>query len=293
MILVFGSINVDLMVPIARLPRPGETILGADYALAPGGKGANQALAARRAGAKVMLAGAVGPDAFAGIALGLIRSSTVDTHLVRTVEQPTGCAAIMVSAAGENMIAVAPGANARLRSDDIPDELLGADTILVAQAEVPLGETATVIRRVRGRGGRCVFNLAPALPIDPALFSQIDLLVANRGEAATIAPDPLPLAGRLRRALVVTRGAAGSIAYLANGSRLEIPALSIAPVDTTGAGDTFVGVLAAGLDLGMSLELALLRASAAAGLSCLGRGAQSAMPDSTAIDAATSRLQAG
>lgn len=293
MILVFGSINVDLMLPVPRLPQPGETVLGGDYALVPGGKGANQALAAHRAGAEVMLAGAVGPDLFAEIALGLFRSSAGDTRLVRIVEQPTGCAAIMVSAAGENTIAVAPGANAWVRSDYVPDELLDADTILVAQGEVPLGETEIMIKRVRRRGGRCVFNLAPAAPIDPGLFSQIDLLVANEGEAATMGPDPIPLARHLRQALVVTRGASGSIAYLADGSRLEVPALPIEPVDTTGAGDAFVGVLAAGLDLGMSLELALLRASAAAGLSCRGRGAQSAMPDSGAIDAAMLLLPAG
>src|SRR6516164_1133875 len=128
MIVVFGSINVDFIIPVPRLPRAGETVLGGDYALLPGGKGANQALAARRAGAEVVMAGAVGADPFAGLALDLLRGDGVDTRLVRVVGGPTGCAAIMVSSEGENTIAVAPGANASARSDQVPDELLCAGT---------------------------------------------------------------------------------------------------------------------------------------------------------------------
>lgn len=293
MILIFGSINVDLIIPVPNLPQPGETVLGGDYALLSGGKGANQALAARRAGSEVVLAGAVGPDSFAGIALDLLRREGVDTQLVKIVEQPTGCAAIMVSAAGENTIAVAPGANTGVQSDQVPDEVLDASTTLLAQMEVPLGETETVIRRVRTRGGRCILNLAPALPIDPGLLPAIDLLVANENEAAKTGPDPMQLARRLRQGLVVTRGRAGAIAYLTDGSLIEVPALPIEPVDATGAGDTFVGVLAAALDLGSNLKFALRRASAAAGLACLARGAQTAIPDAAAIDAAMTRLPPG
>jgi len=290
MIVVFGSINVDLIVPVPRLPRAGETVLGGDYAVLPGGKGANQALAARRAGAKVVLAGAVGADSFAGIALDLLRGDGVDTRLVRVVEQPTGCAAIMVSSEGENTIAVAPGANASARSDQVPDELLSAGTTLVVQMEVPPCETAMLIKRLRTRGGYSLLNLAPAVPIDIALLEEIDLVVANEGEAATTGSDPEQLARRLRQGLVVTRGGAGALALLRDGIRIEVPALAIKPVDTTGAGDTFVGVLAAALDLGSPVEAALHRASAAAGLACLARGAQTAMPDEAAIAAAVGRL---
>jgi ribokinase len=134
-----------------------------------------------------------------------------------------------------------------------------------------------------------VLNLAPALPIDLALLPEIDLIVANEGEAATMSSD----ARRLRQGLVVTRGAAGASAFLADGSRLDLPALAINPVDTTGAGDTFVGVLAAALDLGGRLEAGLRRASAAAGLACLARGAQTAMPRSAAIEAAMADLPSG
>ena len=293
MILVFGSINVDVIVPVPQLPKPGETVLGGDYALFPGGKGANQAVAARRAGAEVAMAGAVGRDGFAAAALDPLRRAAIDTRLVRTVDRPTGCAAIMVSDAGENMIAVASGANRGVRCDFVPDERLGPATLLVAQLEVPPGETAAMIRRVRANGGRCVLNLAPALPIDAGLLRDIDLLVANQGEAASLGADPVRVAGRLRQGLVVTRGAAGAIAHLADGRTLSAPALPIIPVDTTGAGDTFVGVLAAALDLGGSLDRALRRASAAARLACLARGAQTAMPDAAAIDAAMARLPEG
>jgi ribokinase len=293
MILTFGSINGDVVVPVPRLPQPGETVLGGSYEILPGGKGANQALAARRAGADVMLAGAVGRDGFASIALASLRGEGVDTRLVREIEFPTGCALIMVSAAGENIIAVAPGANMGVRCDWVPEDLLNANTTLVTQLEVPLGETQALIRRVRRRCGRCVLNMAPALPIDLALLPEIDLLVANESEAATMSSDPMGIAGRLRQALVVTRGAAGASAFLADGTRLDLPALPIEPVDTTGAGDTFVGVLAAALDLGADLAAALRRATAAAGLACLARGAQTAMPGAAAIDAAMANLPPG
>jgi ribokinase len=289
-ILVFGSINADLIVPVLRLPRPGETVLGGDYAMLPGGKGANQALAARRAGAAVVLAGAVGADAFADIALDLLRREGVDTRLVRVVEQRTGCAAIMVSKDGENLIAVAPGANTSVRSDQVADELLGPDVTLVAQMEVPSGETEALIRRLRTHHGRVLLNLAPAVPIELALLGEIDLVIANESEATTLGSDPARLAMQLRQGFVITRGAQGSVAFLRDGIRLEVPALPIEPLDTTGAGDTFVGVLAAALDLGSTLEIALRRASAAAGLACLARGAQTAMPDSALIAAAVSRL---
>jgi ribokinase len=290
MILVFGSVNVDLVFPVPRLPGPGETVLGGDYALFGGGKGANQALAARRAGAEVTLVGAVGRDGFAAAALEPLRRAGIDIRLVRTVEQPTGCAAIMVSSSGENMIAVASGANAGVRCDQVPDKLLAPGTMLVAQMEVPPAETAATVRRVRAGGGRSVLNLAPASPIAPELLRDIDLVVANEGEADALGSDPARVAGLVRQGLVVTRGAAGATAYLAGGRRLSVPALPVVPVDTTGAGDTFVGVLAAALDLGGSLEIALRRATAAAGLACLAHGAQTAMPDKPTIDQAAARL---
>jgi ribokinase len=280
MILVFGSINVDVTVPVPHLPGAGETVLGGDYALLPGGKGANQALAARRAGAEVMLAGAVGRDGFAAVALELLRRDGVGLGLVREVERPTGCAAIMVGEGGENLIAVASGANEAVIAGQVPERLLGPGTILVCQMEVPAIETIALIRRAQAAGARTVLNLAPALPLDPAVFEALDWLVANEGEAATLG------SGRPRRGLVVTVGERGAVASLSDGSEIAVPALPISPVDTTGAGDTFVGAFAAGLDLGFGVEAALRFAGAAASLSCLGRGAQPAMPDREAISRA-------
>lgn len=292
MIVVFGSINVDLVIPVPRLPAPGETVLGGDYALFPGGKGANQALAARRAGASVMLAGAVGRDGFAGVALDLLRRDGVDLQLVTEIDRPTGCAGIMVAGSGENMIAVASGANHAVTADMVPDRLFSPDTVVVAQMELPLAETAAVLRRARASGARTVLNLAPAAPLPADLLADIDLLVANEGEAASLGAAPQLIARGLRQGLVVTRGAAGAVAYLASGEVIAVPALPITPVDTTGAGDTFVGVMAASLDAGLALGPALRRAGAAAALACLERGAQPGMPWAAAIDEAAARLPA-
>ncbi len=291
MILVFGSINVDLLVPVPELPMPGETVLGGDYALLPGGKGANQALAARRAGAGVMLAGAVGDDAFADLALAALRADGVDLSLLRRVERPTGVAAIISGTGGEeNLIAVASGANRDASAALVPDAALGPDTVVVCQMEVPAAENWALIKRADAAGARMVLNLAPAAPVNSESLARIDILVANEVEAAALAADPAEAARSVRQALVVTHGAAGATAFLADGGRLDIPALRIEPVDTTGAGDTFVGVLAAGLDHRLPLPEALRRASAAAGLACLAHGAQSAMPDAAAIEAAVRQL---
>ncbi|MBV8888673.1 MAG: ribokinase [Alphaproteobacteria bacterium] len=290
MILVFGSINVDVIVPVPRWPGPGETVLGGDYLLHPGGKGANQALAARCAGSSVMMAGAVGADGFAETALAGLRREGVDLALVRTVARPTGCAAIIVDAAGENRIAVAPGANGCVAAAQVPDASLGPDITLLLQMEVPVAENTALIRRARQHNSRIILNLAPAGPLPPGLPAMIDILVANEAEAVACGLAPGRGAGEARQGLVVTRGAAGAQAWWHDGSRIDVPALPIAAVDTTGAGDTFTGVLAAGLDQGLAPAVALRRAVAAAGLACLARGAQAGMKDRVAIDDAVARL---
>lgn len=290
MILVFGSLNADVTMPVPALPRPGETVLGGDYKLSAGGKGANQALAARLTGAEVAMAGAVGQDDFAEIALAPLRAAGVDVGLVRRTARPTGFAAIMVGADGENLIAVASGANRAPLAADVPDRLLGPDTLLLCQMEVPAAENWALLRRARAVGARTILNLAPAAAMPSDALADIDILVANRGEAAALGAEPAQIARRLRQALVVTLGGDGSLAYLRDGGEIAVSALPVEPVDTTGAGDTFVGVLAAALDRGLPLPEALRRASAAAALACLAHGAQSAMPDAVAIDAAVARL---
>jgi ribokinase len=293
-ILVFGSLNVDVLVPVPHLPRPGETVLGGDYRLLPGGKGANQALAACRAGAAVAMAGAVGGDAFAEVALAGLRDAGIDLALVRRAAAATGCALIMVGTQGEqrgeNLIAVASGANRAAAASDVPDGRLGPGTTVLCQMEVPPAENWLLLRRACAAGGRTMLNLAPAAPLPAEAFADIDILIANQGEAATLGADPASVARRLAAALVVTRGADGAVAFLADGGRIDVPALAVAAIDTTGAGDTFVGVLAAAFDRGLALAPALRHAAAAAALACLAHGAQSAMPDAAAIAAAIARL---
>ena len=291
MILVFGSINVDLIVPVPHLPVPGETVLGSDYTIAPGGKGANQALAARRAGSDVTMIGAVGQDVFAEAALSLLRQDGVELSHLAVSDRPTGCATITVDPAGENMIAVAPGANRSAAAAQVPDSLLGPKTVIVLQREVPIAENAMLIRRARRRGACIVLSLAPAGPIAPARLEDIDFLIANEVEAPTLGGNLATIARQLRQGLVVTRGAAGATALTAAGE-IIVPAYKIDPLDTTGAGDTFAGVCAAGIDQGLALALALRHASAAAALACLAVGAQPVMPSRAAIDAAVVKLQA-
>jgi ribokinase len=295
MIVVFGSINVDLVFALPGLPQPGETVLGEDYRVVPGGKGANQAVAAARDGGRVAMAGAIGTDGFAGVARESLAAAGVDLGAVATGARPTGCAAICVDRQGRNLIAVAAGANLDARADQVADAQLGPETTLVLQMEVPPAETARLIARARQRGARIVLNLAPAAMLDRAALSALDVLVVNEHEAAWLAAaldfppaQPTALASALGQALaitvIVTLGGEGAVA--AAGEALwMVGALPIMPVDTTAAGDCFVGVLAAALDRGRALPDALHRASVAAGLACLTEGAQPSLPSASAIDA--------
>lgn len=300
MLLVFGSINVDLVFRVAALPGAGETVLGPSYVTAPGGKGANQAAAAARAGGAVRMIGRVGRDGFADLALAALRAAGVDTGGIVAGDAPTGCAAIAVDDRGENQIVVASGANAQVAAGQVDDALLDPSTTLVLQMELPRPATETAIARARDRGARIVLNLAPALPLADEALRAVDVLVVNRGEAAALGArlglvtrGAAALAAALARALggavVMTLGRDGAIAAAREGV-WRVGALPITPVDTTGAGDAFVGVLAAALDDGAGLAAALHRASVAAGLACLALGAQASLPDRAAITRALTAL---
>ncbi len=300
MLVVFGSINVDLVFRVPRLPGPGETVLGPGYATIPGGKGANQAVAAALDGARVAMIGRVGRDAFAGLALDSLARAGVDIRGVAHDDAPTGCAVIAVDNAGENQIVVASGANARVAADQASDAMLGPDTTLVLQMECPAGENAALIGRARRRGARIVLNLAPASMLPGGVLRAVDILVVNRGEAAWLAREhgvcggdervmAVALALHLGVTVILTMGAEGALAA-GSGAVWEIGALPVVPVDTTGAGDAFVGVLAASLDRGESIEDALHRAAVAAGLACETLGAQGSLAGSEAIDRALPRL---
>jgi ribokinase len=293
MIVVFGSINLDLIFQLPAIPAPGETVLGPDIRIEPGGKGANQALAAARDGARVVFVGAVGRDPLADAALALLRSDGVDLSRVARVDRASGCAAIFVDPRGRNAIGVGSGANLAARAEQAEDSLLAPGCTVVLQMEVLSGQTAALIRRARARGARIVLNLAPAMPLPADTLGMIDVLVLNEGEAEWLAGNLGSADGAegLRAALGVTTvrtlGERGVEAAHAAGL-LRIAPHPVVAVDTTGAGDCFTGVLAAGLDRGMELEPALVRANVAAALCCTRPGSQATMPYAAETDAALS-----
>ncbi|WP_428493526.1 ribokinase [Rhodopila sp.] len=291
MVIVFGSINLDLIFNLPTIPRPGETVLGPATRIEPGGKGANQAVAAARDGASVTMVGAIGGDALGQGALDLMRQAGVNLDRVLTVEATTGCAAIVVDRDGHNAIAVGSGANRRVLASQVEPALLDSDTTVVLQMEVPAAETAALIARARAAGTRIVLNLAPAAPLPEDALRALDVLVVNETEAAWLAADlhVQPTAPSLRDclggvAVVVTRGAGGADIASRNETWHE-PAQSVVAVDTTAAGDCFVGVLAHRLDKGDTLRAAVGRATVAAALCCTGHGSQGSLPTAARTDA--------
>lgn len=293
MILVFGSINIDLVTRVPSIPAPGETVLGRSYALVPGGKGANQALAARRAGAQVALAGAVGRDDFARAALALLEADGVDLTCVERVEAPTGAAFIAVDAKGENAIVVASGANACARAAALGGAIPGPGDTLLLQRETPEAESLAAARAAKARGARVILNLAPADALASEWLELLDLLIVNEHEAVALG-RALGLDGdaeAVARALdargvatVATLGAAGAVVW-SGGRRCAAPAPKVDVVDTTGAGDGFVGAFAAALDRGATIDEALAEGVAAGALACSVAGAQTSLPRRAAIEA--------
>ena len=300
MLLVFGSINVDLLFKVEALARPGETVLCPDYQLAAGGKGANQATAAARAGAAVRMIGHVGDDGFGIFARRAMAVAGVDCAGIAASGKATGIAVIGIDRAGENQIMVASGANLDTRAEQIAAADLGPGVTLLCQNEVPPEATFALLERASAKGVRTILNLAPAGPVPPRVLDALDVLVVNRIEAQMAAGgaadgDPVALARDLaaRHALtcVVTLGAAGALAIGPRGGH-RLAALPVEPLDTTGAGDAFAGVLAAALDRGHDLPAALAQASVAAGLACTRIGAQTSQPGAAEIAARLGELPA-
>lgn len=303
MIVVFGSINIDIVTQVDALPRAGETVLSDVYNIYPGGKGANTAVAAARAGANTFLYGKVGPDGFADQALAMLRDAGVGLDGVAVSDRPTGCATIWVDSGGENSIVVASGANLDARAAQVPDSVLGPDTLVSLQMEVPVAENWMIVERAQAAGAKVFLNLSPAGMVPEAILRSVDYLVTNEIEAAMLAAElgldvdqptrvPRLLAQRYGLNCIVTLGGAGALAFGPDGG-FSIPALPIAPIDTTAAGDAFCGGLAAALDNGFGLYDALCRASAGAGLACRIAGAQSSLPDREAIEASLLNLPEG
>ena len=285
-VVVVGSVHVDLQVEVPRLPQPGETVLGTGHRRTPGGKGANQAVAAALAGQPVTLIGRVGDDPDGQLARSEIAARGVDvSRLSADPEHHTGVALITVDGSGRNQIAVSPGASGRLSPQDVArhSDVIAAARVLLVQLEVPI---ETVLAAVDRAGARTtvVLNPAPALALPPELLRRVDLLVPNLIELGQLAGAPEPaglaritraaraLAGRAGARVVVTRGAAGAL--LVDGAQaIPVPGEPAKVVDTTGAGDAFCGTLAGALAAGQPLPVAVAAANRFAAASTTRPGA--------------------
>ncbi|MDQ0580403.1 ribokinase [Streptomyces rishiriensis] len=289
-IVVLGSTNMDLVAYVAKPPQRGETVTGREFRTIPGGKGANQAIAAAHAGGTVSMIGAVGNDAFGTRLRTTLEHSGVNTDHLRTVESPSGTAHIVVDDEGGNAIVVVPGANSAVDHLAPGDEVLIASVdALLLQLEVPLAAVVAGARAARAHGVRTILTPAPAQPLPPELLAVTDLLVPNEHEAATLTgrTDPREAATALLDSVpevVITLGSSGSL-YAARGAQpLTVPAPRVTAVDSTGAGDTFVGALAVALGEGRPVREGLAWASAAAALSVQRPGASASMPYRSEIE---------
>ncbi|MFE5539531.1 ribokinase [Streptomyces sp. NPDC056492] len=290
-IAVLGSTNMDLVAYVPRAPRLGETVTGRAFRTVPGGKGANQAVAAARSGGEVVMIGAVGTDEFGVRLRSALTAAGVETAALRTVEGASGTAHITVDDEGANSIVVIPGANGSVTGLEAGDAArIGAVDLLLLQLELPMEAVLAGAAAARAQGVRTVLTPAPARPLPRELLELVDVLVPNEHEAAALTgfTDPPAAAEALLREVpevVLTLGAAG-VLYAARGREpLSVPALPVRAVDTTAAGDTFVGALAVALGEGRPMPEALRWASAAAALSVQRPGAQDSMPSRTETDA--------
>lgn len=298
---VLGGLNMDLVASVERLPKPGETVLGRNFARYPGGKGLNQAVAAARLGAEVFLLGRVGTDEFGEELLAVARENGVDASFVERVEGQTGTAMILVDPSGENMIAYTPGANASVDEaylGRIPPVLSTADVLLV-QLEIPLSTVALTLSRLPQGRPLLILNPTPAQDVSVLPLGRVDVLVPNSQEFRVLTgwsgvPEELERAGRRLfgrgiKAVVVTVGAAG--AYLLEPEGLtHFPGFSVEVVDATAAGDAFCAALAVKLGSGRGLYEAVGFANAAAALATTKKGAVSSLPTLSEVQSFLSRF---
>ncbi|MHB9861591.1 ribokinase [Streptomyces sp. YIM S03343] len=288
-LLVVGSANADLVIAVERRPGPGETVLGSDLAVHPGGKGANQAVAAARLGGRTALLARVGDDTYGRLLLDSLRASGVDTVGVLVGGAPTGVALITVDPSGDNSIVVAPGANSLLAPGDIraAASLFHASRVVSAQLEIPLETVVEVVRSLPPQA-RFVLNPSPPRPLPPELLAACDPLIVNEHEARVIlgdscvSADPCDWARLLLakgpRSVVVTLGAEGALVVSAGGGLARVPSVAVRAVDTTGAGDAFTAALAWRLGTGASLGEAAAYAARVGAAAVTRRGAQKSFP---------------
>ncbi|MGQ9456401.1 MAG: ribokinase [Armatimonadota bacterium] len=297
-ITVIGSSNVDMVVKTERIPRPGETVIGGEFIMVPGGKGANQAVCAAKLGADVTLVARVGDDVFGRMSLENFQKVGVRTdYVIMDSQNPNGIALITVDSKGENTIVVAPGANHVLSPADV--ELARAaieeSKILVLQLEIPLDTVRRAIELANSEGVRVLLNPAPVRSLPDGLLAQVDMLVPNQHEAAYLVGaesgehiDPESVARRLRElgvpTVAITLGSAGAFVSSEQGEEF-VEACKVSAVDTTAAGDAFIGALACAIAEDMSVMDAVRFATKVAAISVTRMGAQSSMPSKEEVDA--------
>ncbi len=289
LIIVFGALNVDMIMPLSHFPSVGETLKSEHYITRSGGKGSNQAMAAVRAGAKTAIVGKVGDDAFGRRSINNLKSQSVLTTGIGISDKPTGCASIWIDSSGKNMVVVSSGANLDATEDQIPDEILLENNTVLVQMEVPCEETFMLLRRAAEQGTRTIMNASPVtVPIPDDILQLLDYLIINDLEAKqlaklhkfktnTLEKIAKEFAKRGQLTCIITLGDKGVLA-LSPREEYMIAPLDVEVVDSTGAGDCFCGVFAAALEKGYNFTSALKRAVVAAGLSCEGLGAQANMP---------------
>ncbi len=288
-VVVVGSANVDLVLPVQRIPRPGETVLASGLTRGPGGKGANQAVASARAGAVTAFVAALGNDDGGALLREALSGSGVDLSLVSSVDAPTGTAIITVDAAGENAITVAPSANATLKLSEAALTAVRRAKIVLSQLEIPFD----TVQAAAEASGYFILNAAPAAELSDELLGHVDLLVVNETEAEAVGGPKLSSLLDRVPAAVVTLGAEGAVILTRAADEIRVPGVPVEVVDTTAAGDTFCGVLAATLaarsETGSVTESdltnAVRRANVAASLSVQAAGAIPSVPHGDAIDA--------
>lgn len=292
-IVVVGSINMDLVVRSPRHPQPGETILGSDFQTFPGGKGANQAAAAARLGGLVKMVGRVGMDPFGEVLLENLKKDGVDTtYVLKTKGVSSGVALITVSDVGQNNIVVVPGSNARLSAEDIraaEPAFQGASLVLL-QLEIPVETVREAVKLGKKHGARVILNPAPAQALDGALLEHVDILVPNENELTLLTgiQSILVAAGSLKSigldCFIVTLGSKGALVLDEQGTK-HILGHEVHVVDTTAAGDAFVGAFAVALSEGQSILQAAVWGNAAGAITVTGAGAQPSLPDRASLEA--------
>ncbi len=294
-ILVIGSSNTDMVITSNRLPAPGETVIGERFEIFSGGKGANQAVAAARAGGDVTFAGAVGDDTFGAQTIENLRAEGIDvSHLKIVKGVSSGVALIMVDSSGENAISIAPSANHMLTPEDVANIDFTPFSYVVMQLEIPLATVQCAAEKAKSAGASVILNPTPAAPMPEALLAATDILIPNKRELGVLAGKPIEslesavdsartLLRKESQCILVTLGAEGAVYINAHHFR-KISSLKVRAIDTVGAGDCFIGCLTAALGKGKNHIEAIKFATAAATLSIQKRGAQNSLPHLNEIE---------